>query len=57
MVDQHPVEPSNSVDPSAIFDLGASIYSDVASDKDRMVGEAIGVAKRFRHARTCPNSS
>ena len=28
-------------DPSIIFDLGASNASDVAHDKDRMIGEAV----------------
>jgi hypothetical protein len=29
------------VDPSIIFDLGASGGSDVARDKDKMIGEAV----------------
>lgn len=29
-------------DPSAVFDLGASGGSDVAREKDQMVGEAFG---------------
>lgn len=28
------------VDPSAVFDLGSSGSSDIASNKDRMLGEA-----------------
>jgi len=33
--------PDRRADPSAIFDLGDSGGSDVARDKDRMIGEAI----------------
>jgi hypothetical protein len=34
------------VDPSAIFDLGNSGTSDIARDKDRMVGEAVARNRR-----------
>ena len=37
-------EPVQSASPSAVFDLGASGGSDIAKDKDRMLGEAF-VAK------------
>ena len=33
-------EPAATTDPSTIFDLGSSGGSDVANDKDHMVGEA-----------------
>jgi hypothetical protein len=33
-------DPTPITDPKAIFDLGSSGGSDVARDKDRMVGEA-----------------
>jgi hypothetical protein len=35
-------------DPSSIFDLGDSGGSDVARDKDRMIGEAIATRKLQR---------
>jgi hypothetical protein len=38
-------------DPSVVFDLGASSGSDVAQDKDRMVGEAVAAARRRRRQR------
>ncbi len=37
-----------SVDRSVIFDLGTSQGSDIASQKARMIGEAIGAEKRSR---------
>lgn len=33
--------PTPRADPSAVFDLGDSGGSDVARDKDRMLGEAV----------------
>jgi hypothetical protein len=33
--------PRRKADPSVVFDLGNSGMSDVARDKDRMIGEAI----------------
>jgi len=33
-------DPTTSTDPRTIFDLGSSGGSDVANDKDRMIGEA-----------------
>lgn len=33
-------------DPSSIFDLGNSGTSDIARDKDRMIGEAIANERR-----------
>ena len=34
-------EPDKPVDVSAMFDLGDSGGSDIARDKDRMIGEAV----------------
>lgn len=33
-------------DPSVIFDLGSSGSSDIAADKDAMLGEAFGARRR-----------
>jgi hypothetical protein len=47
-------EPAPSADPSRIFDLGDSGGSNIARDKDRMIGEAfhaIAEAKRKRRSR------
>ena len=49
LVDQDLTGPYRNVDRSIVFDLGASEGTDIASDKDRMVGEAIGAGKR-RHS-------
>ena len=35
-------EGRNKIDPSAVFNLGTSEGSDVARDKDAMIGEAFG---------------
>ena len=41
-------EPTQRVDAATLFNLGSSGESDVASDKDRMVGEAVAVERRSR---------
>lgn len=38
------------MDRSIVFDLGASVGTDIGADKDRMVAEALGSAKRNRSA-------
>jgi hypothetical protein len=38
-------------DPSAVFNLGSSGGSDVASDKDAMLGEAVATRRGRRRAR------
>lgn len=51
LVDRDLTESHNGSDPTLVFDLGASGAADIASDKDRMIGEAIGAAKRPRPSR------
>jgi hypothetical protein len=41
LVDRDLKHPARSTDPSAVFDLGRSSGSDVARDKDAMLGAAI----------------
>ena len=50
LVDRDLAERSRSVDRSIVFNLGASGGADIAKEKDRMTGEAIGAGKlkRFR---------
>ena len=36
-------EPTQRVDPSVVFNLGSSKESDVANEKDRMIGHAVAV--------------
>ena len=38
--------PRPTADPSMVFDLGSSGASNVAADKDRMIGEAIAEDRR-----------
>jgi hypothetical protein len=40
--------PERRVDPSAIFDLGNSGGTDIARNKDRMLGEAVASMSRPR---------
>ena len=42
-------EPAPKADPSVVFDLGDSGGSDIARNKDRMLGEAIGGAHGAGH--------
>ena len=42
------VEPLRSVDRSLVFDLGSAGGSDIVSEKDRMIAEAMSAEKR-RH--------
>ena len=45
-------EPRRTVDPSIIFDLGRSTTpTDIARDKDRMIGEAFAAQERKRSGR------
>jgi hypothetical protein len=46
--------PERSADPSAVFDLGDSGGSDVARDKDTMIGEAVASMSRRRTRRNSP---
>jgi hypothetical protein len=41
LVDRDLGQPRAAREPSAVFNLGKSGGSDVASDKDRMIGEAV----------------
>lgn len=41
LVEQDLERPTRQADPSAVFDLGRSKGSDVARDKDDMLGEAV----------------
>ena len=43
--------PRHKRDPSAVFNLGASGGADVASDKDRLLGEAVSARRGRRRAR------
>lgn len=45
LVDRDMAELPRSVDRSIVFNLGASRDSNVAKEKDRMIGEAIGAGK------------
>ncbi len=49
LVDRDLTESPRNIDRSIIFDLGTSGKSDIASDKDRMIGEAT-VAGKLRHS-------
>jgi hypothetical protein len=40
--------PKTTVDPSVVFDLGATAGSDIATQKDAMIAEAFGSPKRNR---------
>lgn len=44
-------EPRRTADPSIIFDLGRSTPTDIARDKDRMIGEAFAAQERKRSGR------
>ncbi len=44
-------EPTPAADPSAVFALGDSGGSDVARDKDAMIGEAAAAARRSKRHR------
>jgi hypothetical protein len=44
-------EPVRARDPSAVFNLGNSGGSDVAREKDRMVGEALGAVRPLGEAK------
>ena len=48
LVDQDLSQPQRKIDRSLVFDLGASRGTNIASEKSRMIGEAIGAAKRQR---------
>ena len=48
LVDRDLAESPRSIDRSIVFDLGTSKGTDIASEKDRMIGEAIDVGKRQR---------
>ena len=50
LVDQDLAGSSIELHPSIVFDLGASGGTDIESDKDRLVAEAMGAAKRIRPA-------
>ena len=45
-------EPRRTVDPSIIFDLGRSAEpTDIARDKDKLIGEAVDALHREKEAR------
>ncbi len=46
LVDRDLAESPRQVDRAVVFDLGRSIGTDIASEKDRMIGEATQAAKR-----------
>ena len=46
LVDQDLSQPSRNTDRSLVFDLGSSEGTDIASEKSRMIAEAIGARKR-----------
>ena len=46
LVDRDLAKAPRKVDRSVIFDLGASESSDIASNKDRMIGEAFAAARK-----------
>ena len=46
LVDRDLAESPRRIDRSVVFDLGRSAGTDVASDKDRMLAEAVGAGKR-----------
>ena len=46
LVDHDLARTPRRADPSIVFDLGSSGGSDIASDKDRMIGEAIERAEK-----------
>ena len=48
LVEQDLAESPRSIDRSIIFDLGGSKSTDIASQKDHMIGEAIVAGKRQR---------
>ena len=48
LVDRDLAESPRSIDRSIVFDLGTSGTSDIASEKDRMIAEAIAAGKRQR---------
>ena len=43
------IEPPRSVERSLVFDLGSTGGSDIASEKDRMIADAMSAGKR-RHS-------
>ena len=45
LVERDLSQPRRSVDRSAVFNLGASTGTDIASQKDRMAAQATGVGK------------
>ena len=46
LVNQDLSQPSRNTDHSLVFDLGSSEGTDIASEKSRMIAEAIGARKR-----------
>ena len=52
LVDRDLAESPRSIDRSIVFDLGTSGTSDIASEKDRMIGEATFAGKFRRPAAT-----
>ena len=48
LVERDLVELPRSVDRSLVFDLGSAGGSDIVSEKDRMLAEAISAGKRRR---------
>ena len=48
LVEQDLSQRPRNTDRSLIFDLGSSEWTEIASEKSRMIAEAIGVDKRRR---------
>ena len=48
LVNRDLAESPRRADRSIIFDLGSSEGTDIASEKTRMIGEAVGAGKRRR---------
>lgn len=46
LVDRDLSQPSKNADRSLVFDLGSSGRTDIASEKSRMIAEAIAARKR-----------
>lgn len=52
LVDRDLVQPRETVDPSVVFNLGDSGGSDIARDKEAMLGEAVVAGRRQERGST-----
>lgn len=48
LVEQDLAKSTRTIDRCVVFDLGGAHGTDIASEKDRMIGEAIAAGKRHR---------